>query len=74
MRCIDCVFFVKDKIGSGHGIGKCRVFEHYKKKNIGQSQTRELLLTLGNTPDNVLFWGGLLDDRNCQKYEDKRRG
>lgn len=71
VRCKDCMGFVKDQIGDGLGIGICRAFEQYKKSGENKAQLKARLIELGNKPDNSIFWGGNLADRECNRYKAK---
>lgn len=70
IRCRDCLGFIPDKIGSGAGIGECKVYKHYVDKGYSQSQLRLLLIELGNKPDYPLFWGWS-GERKCSKFKPK---
>lgn len=65
--CHDCIRFIPDTIGSGDGLGSCKVYDHYHAKGYSQSQLRALLIELGNSPDYHLFWGGH-GKRKCSKF------
>jgi hypothetical protein len=65
-----CKLFVADSVGSGDGIGRCRVYSTRKKQGASERELRALLVELGNDPDNKLFWGGD-GKRKCGRYEPK---
>jgi len=71
--CIQCRLFIPDSIGTGQGIGRCRVYEFHKKKGfIGGVNKTSLLRRLGNKDyEGDLFWGGELQNRTCFKFEQK---
>lgn len=69
--CRDCDRFIPDKIGDGYGIGRCRAYEQYKRANESQSALKMRLLELGNNPDSDVFLGGLLADRECNRFKEK---
>ena len=71
VSCSLCNHFIRDKIGSGSGIGRCSVFEDYIAKKPGKAAIRKALMSLGNDPDRNgdVFTGGTLIDRNCAKFE-----
>jgi len=71
IRCRDCAGFIPDKIGDGYGIGRCKAYEQYKREGESQMQLKYRLIELGNHPDNILFWGGYLADRNCNRNKAK---
>lgn len=71
IRCRDCLGFINDKIGDSYGIGQCKAFEQYKRAGESQTALKTRLMELGNHPDNSLFWGGLLADRECNRYKVK---
>jgi len=71
IRCLDCAGFIPDKIGDGSGIGRCKAYEQYKRAGESQMQLKYRLIELGNHPDNTLFWGGCLADRNCNRNKAK---
>jgi hypothetical protein len=67
VSCAKCKGFIPDPIGDGFGIGKCKVYEHYKDKGESQDRLDALFKNeLGNKP----FWRGNddRDDRNCKKF------
>jgi len=64
--CARCMFFTKDIIGSGAGIGNCQKYDDYKVTGVNQKQLDIAFRLLGNE----LFWGGQLP-RLCTKYEEK---
>ena len=66
-NCKQCRYFIPDAVGDGSGIGKCRVWEHYKDKLQDQSKKRLLTCLDQKMP---IFWG--CDQKhNCQKFEAK---
>ena len=71
IRCRDCLGFITDKIGDGYGIGRCKAYEQYKRSVESPIALKIRLMELGNRPDNPLFWGGTLADRECNRYKAK---
>lgn len=71
VRCKDCMGFVKDQIGDGTGVGTCKAYQQYKKAGESQTTLKTRLIELGNQPDSTIFWGGLLADRECNRYKAK---
>ena len=71
IRCRDCTYFILDKIGDGHGIGRCKQYSQYKATGAPQSELKTLLIELGNRPESEIFWPGGLKDRNCNRYKDR---
>jgi len=71
IRCRDCAGFIPDKIGDGYGIGSCKAYEQYKRAGESPAALKTRLMELGNSADNALFWGGLLADRECNRYKEK---
>jgi len=71
IRCRECKGFVPDKVGDGYGVGKCKAYEQYKRAGESPTALKMRLMELGNRPDNFLFWGGLLADRECNRYKAK---
>jgi len=71
IRCRECAGFIPDKIGDGSGVGACLAYEQYKRAGESQIQLKYRLIELGNHPDNNLFWGGSLLDRECNRYKEK---
>jgi hypothetical protein len=69
--CAMCKLFVADSVGDGSGIGRCRVYSARKKQGASERELRDLLIELGNHPDDPIFWGGDRVDRNCNRYERK---
>lgn len=69
IRCLDCAGFIPDKIGDGHGIGRCKAYEQYKRAGESETALKIRLLELGNQPDSDVFWGGLLADRECTRFK-----
>ncbi len=68
VSCALCRYFVIDPIGSGEGLGICKVYEHYKAKGMNR---RELDNLFKNVLGGKLFWRGTdLDkaDRHCKKH------
>jgi len=66
--CAICRYFTPDTIGSGEGIGICKVYNHYEKKGMTQ---RDLDNLFKNVLGGKVFWRGTDTerlDRNCQKY------
>jgi len=72
IRCRDCLGFIPDKIGDGHGIGRCKAFEQYKRAGESPAKLKTRLMELGNRPDNFLFWNGGVKDRICNRYKEKK--
>jgi hypothetical protein len=68
--CAQCARFLPDKVGDGCGIGRCQEYSTRKKQGASTQELRELLIKLGNHPDNSLFWGGTLIDRKCERFID----
>jgi len=66
--CTDCLGFIKDTIGDGKGIGKCKAYEHYVNKGATTGQLNELLVALGNKANYHVFWGGS-ELRECSKFK-----
>jgi hypothetical protein len=66
-----CNLFVADAVGDGAGIGRCRVYSTRKKQGASDRELRALLIELGNHPNNTLFWGGEIADRECNRYRAK---
>lgn len=56
-----------DTVGDGHGIGRCRIYSGRKKAGASARELRELLIDLGNSPDDPLFWGGY-EGRDCRQF------
>lgn len=73
VSCSSCDNFLRDLIGFGQGIGKCKPFEDYKALNPSKVAISKALRSLGNNPDydGDLFWGGDVIDRRCEKYKEK---
>lgn len=69
IRCRDCKGFVKDQIGDGTGLGTCKAYQQYAKAGESTTQLKTRLMELGNAPDNHLFWGGNLADRECNRFK-----
>ena len=69
IRCRDCAGFIPDKIGDGYGIGRCKAYEQYKRAGESPTALKVRLIEIGNRPDDYLFWGGTLKDRNCNRYK-----
>ena len=73
MKCSNCKYFERDKIGSGQGIGRCLLLEEYKLKIAGKDkQTIERLLAVANRQLDChlsLRWPDV--ERNCKKFEQK---
>lgn len=68
VSCAQCQYFLPDTIGSGDGIGKCRIYEHYASKGLPDKKLNKLFIQLGNK----LFWCGTdtdKKDRYCDKYK-----
>ena len=66
--CRDCRHFIKDKVGSGLGIGACQEFNAYAAKRPTKHQIDQALIKLGNKAGCDVFFGGNLKNRNCEKF------
>jgi hypothetical protein len=69
ISCSKCQYFNTDKVGDGHGIGRCQEYDNYAKKNPGSEALKKALRALGNRDDCDVFWGGKLADRICSKHK-----
>jgi hypothetical protein len=69
--CRDCLGFVADKVGDSYGLGRCKAYEQYQRSGESKTALRVRLIELGNDPGIDVFWGGLLKDRNCNRYKVK---
>lgn len=63
VKCADCAWFLRDKIGDGNGLGSCHKFEDYKLMKPSQRAIDKAFKQLGGKP----FWP--LVDRYCEKFE-----
>ncbi len=66
--CGNCLGFIKDTIGDGKGIGKCKAYEHYVNKGATTADLSELVVLLGNKANYHVFWGGN-EPRECSKFK-----
>ena len=55
MRCSDCVYFTRDKIGDGTGIGDCKKYDEHKIKHSG-----------AGTPQGKCLYPNR--ERNCSRF------
>ncbi len=69
--CHDCKNFNRDLIGSGLGIGSCQEFNDYMDKKPNKGQIDKALVKLGNKAGDLMFWGGTLKNRSCEKFIDR---
>ena len=69
VTCADCNRFIKDLIGDGQGIGECKAYNYWVAKGESNSELKNRLIELGNSPDKPFFWGGKLKDRNCKRFK-----
>ena len=60
IKCCHCAEFIPDKIGSGQGIGECKIYN--------ASPNKQTFLKLGK----AIFWGGQGGrERNCGFFKEK---
>jgi hypothetical protein len=71
--CKECAYFIADKIGDGSGIGRCKCYSQYKASGAPENALKMLLIELGSSPNNELFWGGTIANRECNRYKKIRR-
>lgn len=69
ISCSQCRHFIKDQIGDGMGIGKCKLFEDYCAKNPSDLAKRQALYKLGDRAGIGIFWGGS-GSRECGRFID----
>jgi len=63
VRCVDCVHFIRDKVGFGDGIGNCAEFDAYLLKKPGADAIEIARQKLGS---RSLYPNAV---RNCQKFK-----
>lgn len=67
VHCARCAHFAPDTVGSGEGVGSCRVYEAYRDKGASQKNLDAAFVRLGGK----LFWRGNddIDNRYCDRFK-----
>jgi hypothetical protein len=64
--CAECAYFIRDKVGDGSGIGRCKVYQYHKKNGYTTDQLNYLeRVEMGGG----LLWPGYEPYRYCQKFK-----